>query len=614
MDAAREIKERVSVFDLASQATELRKSGAAYKGKCPFHSEKTASFVIYENSGVWRCFGACNEGGDIFKFVMRQEKVDFKEAFKRLARRAGVELRPATPETKRRQSVEERIYRLNELASEWFQTCLASDAGAAAREYLGGRGLDAAVCRRYGVGFAPSGMATLRDHLRGRGFDDDDLRAARLANDGAAGGMRDFFSERITIEIRDARGKLIGFGARKLDGDGPKYLNTPQTAVFNKQTALYGINLAGDAAREQRRAVIVEGYTDVISAHERGFRNVMATMGVALGGEHLRALQTLFGQGATGEVVVCLDADQAGQDAALRSLERIFDVAAALKLRLRVARLTAGKDPDELIRSAPREWREIVDAADMALDFMRERYALTHDLASGDGRVEFATKLLRFISRLGDDYERDRQTAKLADQLQVDRQTLFAWAPKVNARRGADRRFASRYRNATPEAPRLSGEEVITAAALSKNPQRYAEDYLLKLLLNCASVRDGGALVEEDLFADDVNRRLFALWRDGDLTAGAPAAADDFDMSLDARLKDLQNIKLPECGEEDQWNDLNACVGRLKEDRLKRRMALNADFLSADGADDHVRSDFIAVRDELKDLQEARDGAREADS
>ena len=314
MNEVEEIKARLDIVDVVGQYVQLQKAGRSFKANCPFHSEKTPSFIVSPERQSWHCFGACGSGGDVFSFVMRREGIEFVEALRLLAARAGVALpeQRRSPEEDRQR---ERVHSANEAAARWYHELLVkNDMGEKAWEYVQGRGIDAPTAEAFLIGYSPPSWEATREHLRERGYSDAELLAASLLVEGEKG-LHDRFRGRLMFPIRDARGRFAGFGARALDErttpdggpPGPKYLNTAQTAVFDKGSMLYALDRAQDGIRREGQAVIVEGYMDVIAAHQRGFDNVVATMGTSLTERQVRLLKR-----QTRSIVLALDADAAG--------------------------------------------------------------------------------------------------------------------------------------------------------------------------------------------------------------------------------------------------------------------------------------------------------------
>ncbi len=453
MTAVEDIKARVDVVDLIGETVRLRRSGKNYTGFCPFHANvHTPSFAVFPESGTWRCFGACNEGGDIFRFVMKKEGCDFPEALRILALRAGIELHPRTPEDVRAEEEHARLRTLLELAATFFRsTLLNSPEGAKVLEYLHHRGLSDATLESFGVGLAPAGWEHGIAFFRSKEYTDAELVEAGLAVESDSGGKRDRFRNRITIPIRDAAGKLCGFGARIVDpNDNPKFLNSPQTALFDKGRLLYGLDRAGRAIRAASEAVLVEGYMDVMAAHQAGFENVISPMGTALTEAQLRLLKRF-----SKRIVLALDPDSAGNAATLRGLElarealdregeAVFDARglvryeSRLQADVRVASLPDGKDPDEVVLESPEAWRKIIaDAPPVVLHVL---HTLTKDQNLNDPKIKamIAARMLPLIEDVGNKVERDAYRQQVARTLRVDESSLTGSAgarPKARTAR-----------------------------------------------------------------------------------------------------------------------------------------------------------------------------------
>lgn len=375
-DTVSQIKERVDVVELVGAKVQLRQAGRTFKGLCPFHTEKTPSFVVFPESQSYHCFG-CGKSGDIFSFMMDTENLDFSDALKQLAQRANVEITSITPKDPEKDAHRERLIELNERAGSFFSSVLwTSSLGEPARALLERRGVDRQTAERFGLGFAPESWDALKNHLLRRGdVNEDVLLEAGLQSKGDTGRVYDRFRNRLMFPIRDRAGRTIGFGARALGDEMPKYLNSPQTAIFNKSDALYAIDRAEEAVRKERTLVVVEGYMDAIAAHQFGFSNVVASMGTALTSQQVGSIRRYVDR-----VFLALDADTAGQMATLRAIDAVRDsfsdesaptVGAdnlirferALAAEVRIVLLEGGNDPDEMIRANPDSWRQALESA-----------------------------------------------------------------------------------------------------------------------------------------------------------------------------------------------------------------------------------------------------------
>jgi DNA primase len=469
MSSVDEIKARIDIVDLVSETVQLRKSGKNYTGFCPFHpNTRTPAFVVFPESGTWRCFGQCNEGGDIFKFVMKKEGWDFSEALRYLAEKAGVQLRVPTTQEQAAAEEHEGLRTLLEDAVTFYRHHLVNaTSGEAALAYLHQRGLNDEVIEAFGLGYAPNAWDAGIAHFTSRGYSEQDLLDAGLVTVRESGGFYDRFRHRIMFPIRDERGRMAGFGARVLNPDDvPKFLNSPQTALFDKGRLLYGLDRARKAIRAQDQAVIVEGYLDVIALHQAGYTNAVSPMGTALT-EHQLYLLKRF----TRRIVLALDSDAAGDKATLRGLqvarqaldhetEPVFDARglisheARLQADIRVTTLPAGLDPDDVVHRDPKEWETILEKAKPIVMHVMETLASNRDLDDPKIKTEIAAQVLPLIEDVPSPIERDTYRQRLARLLRVDERALLAESrPEARPRRGARRGGAASWETRQPEAP-----------------------------------------------------------------------------------------------------------------------------------------------------------------
>jgi DNA primase len=492
MSAIDEIKSRIDIVDIVSQSVKLRRTGKNYSGFCPFHpNTRTPAFAIFPESGTWRCFGQCNEGGDIFKFVMKKEGWDFATALRYLAEKAGVRLEPLTPERQEQEEEHARLRSLLEEAVTFYRHQLTqTPAGKPAFEYLQSRGLTPATIETFGLGYAPPGWETALAYFTSKEYTPDELLQAGLVTErGEGGGYRDRFHNRILFPIRDAMGKMCGFGGRILDpNDIPKFINSPQTVLFDKGRLLYGLDQARKTIRAQEQAVIVEGYLDVIALHQAGFTNTVSPMGTALTEDQLRLLKRF-----TRRMVLALDADAAGEKATLRGLELarqaldhsdeiVFDPRgllrheARLQADVRVTTLPAGKDPDEVALADAGQWAQIVADARPIVVHVMETLAASRNLEDPKEKREVANQVLPLIDDVPDPVERDAYRQRLARILKVDERVLVG-SRQPSGRRSTLRRSTAR-RAEEPQAP--------AAEARPAGPSQLAldmEKHCLRLLL-----------------------------------------------------------------------------------------------------------------------------------
>lgn len=448
MDPVEEIKSRLDIVDIVSETVQLRKSGKNYIGFCPFHpNTRTPAFVVFPETGTWHCFG-CQKGGDLFAFVMEREGWDFAEALKHLAQRAGVELRPRSPQAVQEAEEHERLRHLLEEAVTFFRHHLRSPAGKAALDYLHRRGLTDETIEAWGLGYAPNARGALLRFFREKGYAVETLLQAGLLSQRDDGSVYDRFRHRVMFPIRDAQGRMAGFGARTLDPEGvPKYLNTPQTPLFDKGSLLYGLDKARQAIRQQDQVVLVEGYMDVIALHQAGYANAVSPMGTALTEAHLRQLKRY-----TRNIILALDPDEAGQRAVLRSLEvaretlsdtpqLTFDPRGWLRQEsrfnaaLRVVTLPEGQDPDEMVLANPQAWEALVAQAQPIVLFVLETALQGQPLEDPKVKAQLAERLVPLIMEVASPVERDTYLNLLARRLAVDESSLLALVPRAATRR-----------------------------------------------------------------------------------------------------------------------------------------------------------------------------------
>ncbi len=516
MSVTDEIKDRLDIIDVISGYVPLKKAGHNYKGLCPFHNEKTPSFVVFPDTQGWHCFGACGIGGDIFTFVMKRENLDFGEALAMLAAKAGVELQPREGATSGDDARFERLRAIVADAAGYYHYLLnkASEA-VIAREYLAGRGLTSATCEAWQLGYSLESWDALRDRLTGKGYTLDEIEATGLVirrEDGS--GCYDRFRGRLMIPIRDVQGRTIGFGARILREDparpAPKYMNSPQTPLFDKGNVLFGLDMARKAIRDADLGVLVEGYMDVMMSHQVGVCNVVAGMGTALGETQMRQLKRY-----TGNITLALDPDAAGDHATLRgleaarqSLEREWEPVISptglvrqesrLKAQLRIAALPDGLDPDELAYQDVNRWRQVIAQARPIVDYYLAIVGREEDLSTGHGKAKAVERMAPLIAEIANPVERGHYIQSLARLVQADERLIAAQVATLG--RGADLARQDARSAARPPSPRPGetgaqggaaststgatrrpGEEF--AGSAQRTPSSGLEEYILGWLL-----------------------------------------------------------------------------------------------------------------------------------
>jgi len=542
-----EVKQQLDIVQVVSQYTDLDTSTRTPKALCPFHSERTPSFVVFPETQTWRCFGACAEGGDALSFIMKMENIPFGEALRQTAERLGI---PVKREG-RRDASHASLYDANEAASRYFLDLLKAPAGKTAREYLEGRGITVEVAERRGLGLSPVGVETLAGHLRASGVSGRSARDAGLITHASDGSWRDMFRGRLTFAIRDGRDRLMGFGARSLDGSEPKYLNTARSETFDKSRLLYGLNWAAESIRARSTAVVVEGYMDVIAAHEHGFTNAVASMGTAITNEQVALLR-----GTAKTVVLALDADAAGQDATYNSLQRAWIGASQdhtpvrmqglRDTELKVAKLPEGSDPDDLIRRSPEKWQEAISAASPLIDYLMEQAPLRHDITTSSGKAEAYEDLRRLIDEIENQYEQDRCITRIENLLGIPRERLPRPPRRRRpAARAAPVAVADEFRDTDPNEP-----EAYSLALVFANPQ----------------LREYALAVPEDHFLDSAYRAAFTLWKRSNTMNSLMESADE---DLADLIDRLRARPLPPADQPTMVEDITHCVRRLHERYLR---------------------------------------------
>ncbi|MBC7258786.1 MAG: DNA primase [Chloroflexi bacterium] len=595
MGVVDEIKNRIDIVDFISGYVPLKKAGRTYKGLCPFHSEKTPSFIVFPDSQSWHCFGACGTGGDIFTFLMKRENLDFGEALRILAARAGVQLEPVTPAKAAEQEQEERLFAVNAAAAEYFHDLLVSSAQAEhARAYLEKRGVTPDSWRAFQLGYSLNDWHALQNHLRGRGFRHEDIAAVGLIIQREGGeGFYDRFRGRLMFPIRDMRGRVIGFGGRSLDGSEPKYMNSPQSPIFDKGSVLYGIDLARGPIRQQNQAIIVEGYMDVIMAHQYGIANVVASMGTALTETQLRTLSRL-----TKRFALALDSDAAGSAATLRGLDTaratldrdvkpvpvgpgLIRFESTLNVDLRIVTLPPGKDPDEIIRESIDAWATLLAQATPLVDYYFQIVTAELDLTTAKGKSEAVQRLKPVLQDVGDPIQRQHYIQRLARLVHVDERTLAE--------------VLGRPARAVKARPQPEGEVPVPG----RTERATYEDYVLYLIsrspdavpwVSQALAEAGLQPPRPDEFRDPRSRAILEhIWEPlaaqstpwPEIRAGLPQIMQDYLTELAQQM-----ASLPPLPDEQVRAEVLQTILRLRQQYLKTVLA-DLRFLCQDAEEQH---------------------------
>ncbi|MBI4284376.1 MAG: DNA primase [Chloroflexi bacterium] len=575
MGAIEDIKQKIDIVAVIGQYTALAKAGRTFRGLCPFHSEKHGSFFVYPEQQSWHCFGACNTGGDVFSFIMKKEGVAFGEALRLLADKAGVPM-PSKFERQGDGKERERLFELNQAAAQYFHNLLLnSPAGEKARGYVAKRGFSAKSIADFQLGYSLGSWEALKQYLAEKGYGEKELLTVGLVIEPESGGTHDRFRNRLMFPILDSRGRVTGFGARALDDSMPKYLNSPQTPTFDKSGSLYGINLAAPAIRQQDLVVVVEGYMDVIMAHQFSFSNVIASMGIAITDKQIGLLKRL-----TKHVTLALDPDEAGEEAMLKGVEYENTLEAEVKVML----LPEGKDPDEVIKEEPASWTKLVSAAVPVIDYTFNMVAGKVDLATAGGKSTAADRLMPIIARIKDDVRRDHYLNQLA------------------------RLTGTQYRNLERALGRMRPDTfkgLRTAPATTRRiaPSSPVEQYVLSLLLQHAELRGSTADLPPEYFENSENREIYLTWREA---PDASVLKERLDASMHDYMDTLLTKSLPGDNVAQKFAD---CSLRLREKFLRslerkreQALALEAEMGGTAAQLAKLKEQGIDISDQLREV------------
>ncbi len=599
-----EIRGRVDVVELVGQFVNLKRTGENWKGLCPFHTERTPSFTVNPKRGIFHCFG-CGAGGDVFGFLMRQDRLAFPEAVRALAERAGVELPASREASAEVEGKLEALRRVMALAAEFYSRSLWEPAGARAREYLDGRGVDPDVARRFGLGYAPEGWNALLTHMAAASIGHDLIVQAGLALPRqTGGGFYDRFRGRLLFPIKDAQGRVVAFGGRALAGEEPKYLNSPETPLYVKGQTLYALDLARAAIRSENRAIVVEGYLDCLIAHQYGFSETVAALGTAFTAAQLALLRR-----HADEVIAVFDADAAGQKASTRLEEMLSDAMDIQNLGWSVARtgdfdrpgacsikvavLPAGHDPDSLLRAegAP-ALRARLDAARPLLSFVLDRALGEEDLGSARGRATAHARVALLLSKVSNAEEATMLSREAGRRLGVDPTQLWIEAQQLHGARARGKRP-----EASPSRPASTGWP----------PPSLAERDLLALLLHFEEARAHllAVLEDEDVAHPGLRGLLGALRR-------TPIAAPEAlmaDLASEAERGLLASLLV----EERPSPDIQIMIEQLKKRYDIRRRKQRVRQVSQAIAQAQAIGDPSppALEHELRSLQREAEAVRE---
>ncbi|MGN1466745.1 MAG: DNA primase [Ruminococcus sp.] len=525
-----ELKMRNDITEVISSYVNLKRRGRNMVGLCPFHGEKTPSFNVYTENGSFYCFG-CGTGGDVITFIMKIENLDYIEAVKFLAQRAGMNM-PENSYDNSMADLKSRIYEANRQAARYYFKMLHTSEGIDAMNYLRGRALSEKTIRHFGLGFAPAQRYSLCRHLKSLGFKDSEIVAANLAFKSKNGyGIYDRFSNRVMFPIIDLRGNVIAFGGRIMTDEKPKYLNTSDTPVFKKSANLFSLNNAKNTG--SRTLILCEGYMDVIAVNQAGFENAVATLGTALTTE-----QAMLMKRYADEVVICYDADEAGQKATARAIEILRNAG----LLIRVLTVPNGKDPDEFIRNkgddGPAAFANILEKSGNDVEYRISKLKNSYNINTSDGKIAFLTEAVKVLSSLDNPIEQEVYVSRLAKEAGVSKEAVDLQLKKLNGRK---------YRENTKKEFRqlqsnLSGRDD------KVNPQHYqkprstaAEEALIAYLVHNPDKSDKiSSLLNENGIQTDFNKKLYDYFQSRIKNSLDPMLNISADFTADEASKIIQ--------------------------------------------------------------------------
>lgn len=571
-----ELKLRSDITEIASSYVNLKRHGRNMVGLCPFHGEKTPSFNIYTESGSFYCFG-CGAGGDVITFIMKIENLDYVEAVKLLAQRAGMEM-PENTYDDSLSKLRMRIYEANREAARFFHATLLSQRGQSGLNYLRGRALSDRTIRHFGLGFADDDWNSLCNHLKNKGFSEYEIHSANLAFKRKNGnGIYDRFVNRVMFPIIDLRGNVIAFGGRIMTDEKPKYLNTSDTPVFKKSENLFSLNNAKSSGT--RTLILCEGYMDVIALNQAGFTNAVATLGTALTNE-----QAVLMKRYADEVIICYDADGAGQKATARAI----DILRNAGLPIKILTVPSGKDPDEFIRSkgenGPAAFKLLIEKCGNDIEYRLMKLKENYNLNTTDGKVAFLNEAVKIVATIESPIERDVFASKLCAELEIDKNAFLEQISKVKRR---DRRENIKKETRQIQAELNGQSDKINREHYKKPRSSSAEEALLVYLINNPDYANSiSERVTPDKFSNSLIKRYYEYVLSKIKSGYEPltSVSSDFNSDEVSYLYKLISTTIPAASTreavEEYINVINEESNKLTSDKL-------AD-MSADDINDYI--------------------------
>ena len=496
-----ELKSRTDIVDVISSYVHLKRAGRNMQGLCPFHNEDTPSFSVSPEKNMFHCFG-CKASGDVITFIMRIENIEYLEAIRLLAQRAGLEIPESSAKDEGISRLRNRIYEANREAAKFYNQQLYSLQGAKALKYLYNRGLTDTVIRHFGLGYSPSSRFELLNHLRSKGFKDDELVKANLVNVSKKGkGYYDSFSDRVMFPIIDLRGNVIAFGGRVMAADvQPKYLNTSDTPVFSKKNNIYALNFAKKKIKNDR-IILVEGYMDVIAMHRTGFEETVATLGTALTKEQAKIISRYCR-----EVVICYDSDNAGRQAT----ERAIDIFRSVGLNIKILTVPNGKDPDEFMKTYGDEGHSrfsyLLSKCGNDIEYRIDKLRSKYDIDDTEQKVQFLTECAKILAVIENSIEKEAYIQQLSDECRIERSAVAEQIQKyVNNNKAEEKKqYKREMREISAKNDIIEAERAVNLRACN------AEEALLSVLLtNADASLSVCKTLPSDIFITPFNKKVY---------------------------------------------------------------------------------------------------------
>ncbi len=562
MFSVEEIKNNADIIAVISEYVPLSITGNRAKSVCPFHTEKTPSFHVNSERKSWKCFGSCNEGGDIISFVQKIENVDFSQALKILGDKLGLrETNFSNNNLKKDKDIISEIHKINKIASEYFRNKLLSKDGEKILDYLNSRGYEKDDIEKRGFGLSLSGTNSLAGYLKINNVSSKIAKESGLIVQKKDGTWGDMFYDRLMINIYDSEGNIIGFGGREIfeNSNSPKYINTNATPAFDKSANLYGINWAKDNIRKKNQAIVVEGYMDVITAHKYGYNNVVAAMGVAITGRQINLLMKYFNKNEPGKIILCLDSDNAGIEATNRVLEVIVDYISSNKIKeninIEIAQIDIKdpstkkniKDPDEAIKLSPIEWENSLKNTKNIIDYIVDVKYLHYSPKESPHNIEKYVIDISKVINLINKNELPNFTKSLAKKLDISHREI------TNLLNKGIRKYSSKNYHTLKNKIKTIDDNIDAL-----------DEHFLSLLIKYEDLKEYGIAIPENYIKQNDNKMIFSLWKNNFI-------GDDIesDEELKEKIDYLRLRDIPESSLTRKVEDINQIIKRLKERFLR---------------------------------------------